>query len=737
MQCAGAKVMFSYAYRIRCLQKLHSEAFMGLNAVCLPDGLPPGAVYRSSLPATPVSTPIRESWIFSEQQLRDRLCKTPSPRKCRFFDPRRSESGLNSFDHEWLLESARRKMETAMEDDKSDETSPEDADSVKENEAFYQKKLFVGNISYRVTKRQLRDFLGKFGKVVDCTIVQDHIKRWPKGYGFVTFSKVEEAEKARNTPPEQLELDGRQVPPAAEASCSADKSPRKLPFRVYDTAKVPAYLYVHSELDGDEEEDEEEEMEADVTPATPPPSPRRSLDHVDDLPDDALLMVLAWLDIKSRIRIERALTVSILRSLLVRCGESLRSLDLPSASHALDYKAAEAISMLCPNLEYLDASGVQLTNVSVQQLAQKCPKLKTVLLSRCSDVGEKGLWWLLHLCKYLEHLDLTDMHKLSGQCFHMAGVRLRRLVLCGCSGVGASGFAKIATKCCFLSELTLTGCFQLTDSDLALLCQNLRALRVLNLSGSFPNLIGDSIAAIGSLPLLEELNLSHNKAVVDAVIATICKGCTKLRCLDLTGCSAYVTDVVLGELARCYGLRQLKLNYLGSITDSGLGSLSCQGLLQHVEARGCPNVTDEVKCWQSLFIHSSVYYPAGVLILLELCRDLRLLDVSGCERVTNAAVDSAADIVSERPHVMTLVVGGTSVEPDDLYLDPKVKLKIDRSNFCVELYRPDRMERMSYPDHDEWDGDLDGYEGDGEAEARAQDFLENDDPLFEEDYMMS
>lgn len=736
--------MFSYAYRIRCLQKLHSEAFMGLNAVCLPDGLPPGAVYRSSLPATPVSTPIRESWIFSEQQLRDRLCKTPSPRKCRFFDPRRSESGLNSFDHEWLLESARRKMETAMEDDKSDETSPEDADSVKENEAFYQKKLFVGNISYRVTKRQLRDFLGKFGKVVDCTIVQDHIKRWPKGYGFVTFSKVEEAEKARNTPPEQLELDGRQLRllPANKTRVS----------KMRQDAKAAAQRKaLASELDGDEEEDEEEEMEADVTPATPPPSPRRSLDHVDDLPDDALLMVLAWLDIKSRIRIERVcqrwrrlalrlwrtqdklsfsgmfslsqgkpLTVSILRSLLVRCGESLRSLDLPSASHALDYKAAEAISMLCPNLEYLDASGVQLTNVSVQQLAQKCPKLKTVLLSRCSDVGEKGLWWLLHLCKYLEHLDLTDMHKLSGQCFHMAGVRLRRLVLCGCSGVGASGFAKIATKCCFLSELTLTGCFQLTDSDLALLCQNLRALRVLTLSGSFPNLIGDSIAAIGSLPLLEELNLSHNKAVVDAVIATICKGCTKLRCLDLTGCSAYVTDVVLGELARCYGLRQLKLNYLGSITDSGLGSLSCQGLLQHVEARGCPNVTDE-----------------GVLILLELCRDLRLLDVSGCERVTNAAVDSAADIVSEWPHVMTLVVGGTSVEPDDLYLDPKVKLKIDRSNFCVELYRPDRMERMSYPDHDEWDGDLDGYEGDGEAEARAQDFLENDDPLFEEDYMMS
>nr|XP_050042337.1 uncharacterized protein LOC126539501 isoform X2 [Dermacentor andersoni] len=731
--------MFSYAYRIRCLQKLHSEAFMGLNAVCLPDCLPAGAVYRSSLPATPVSTPIRESWIFSEQQLRERLCKTPSPRKCRFFDPRRSESGLNSFDNEWL-DSARRKMETAMEDDKSDETSPEDADSVKENEAFYQKKLFVGNISYRVTKRQLRDFLSKFGKVVDCTIVQDHIKRWPKGYGFVTFSKVEEAEKARNAPPDQLELDGRQL--------------RLLPANKTRVSKIRKEAQVAAErralareLDGDEESD----MEADVTPATPPPSPRRSVDHVDDLPDDALLMVLAWLDIKSRIRIERVcqrwrrlalrlwrsqdklsfsgvfsicegkpLTVSILRALLVRCGESLRSLDLPSASHALDYKAAEAISMLCPNLEYLDASGVQLTNVSVQQLAQKCPKLKTVLLKRCSDVGEKGLWWLLHLCKYLEHLDLTELHKLSGQCFHMAGVRLRRLVLRGCSGLTATGLSKIATKCCFLSELTLSDCLQISDHDLLLLCQNLRALRLLHLSGSFLNLTGDSIGAIGHLPLLEELNLSHNKAVNDVVIGAICAGCTKLRFLDITGCHHGITDIALSHLSRCPGLRQLKLNYLGQITDSGLGSLSCQGLLHSIELRGCPQVSD-----------------GGVLILVELCRDLRLLDVSGCELVTNAAVTGAINTVGERSNELTIVIGGTLVEPNHLYLDPTSKLKIDRHNFCVELYRPDRLERMAYDDDHDWDGDLDGYEGDGEAEARAHDYLENDDPLYEEDYILS
>uniref|UniRef100_L7M692 Putative f-box and leucine-rich repeat protein 14 n=1 Tax=Rhipicephalus pulchellus TaxID=72859 RepID=L7M692_RHIPC len=301
----------------------------------------------------------------------------------------------------------------------------------------------------------------------------------------------------------------------------------------------------------------------------------------------------------------------------------------------------------------------------------------------------------------------------------MAGVQLRRLVLRGCSGLTATGLSKVA-ECCFLSELTLSDCLQISDHDLLLLCQNLRALRVFHLSGSFHNLTGDSIGAIGHLPLLEELNLSHNKAVDDVVIGAICAGCTKLRFLDVSACSGGITDVALNHLSRCSGLRQLKLNYLGRITDSGLGSLSDQGLLHSVELRGCRWVSDE-----------------GVLILVEQCHDLRLLDVSGCERVTNAAVTGAMDIVDERSDVLEIVIGGTLVEPNQLYLDPKGKLKIAGKNLCSERYRPDRLERMMSSREDRGNWDLHGFKGDCEAQARAQATLENDDPLPMEDYVLS
>lgn len=84
---SGVLISSMFGSRFRHLQKLHTDAFaLGLNSICFP-GLPVGTMFRSSLPATPVSTPIhREAFThITEQALRDRLCKTPSMRKtCDF-----------------------------------------------------------------------------------------------------------------------------------------------------------------------------------------------------------------------------------------------------------------------------------------------------------------------------------------------------------------------------------------------------------------------------------------------------------------------------------------------------------------------------------------------------------------------------------------------------------------------------------------------------------------------------
>uniref|UniRef100_T1L2C9 Uncharacterized protein n=1 Tax=Tetranychus urticae TaxID=32264 RepID=T1L2C9_TETUR len=74
---SGIFISNMFSSRFRHLQKLHTESFMlGLNAVAYPD-LPKGTIFRSSLPATPVSTPVfREGFQhFTEQTLKERLSK--------------------------------------------------------------------------------------------------------------------------------------------------------------------------------------------------------------------------------------------------------------------------------------------------------------------------------------------------------------------------------------------------------------------------------------------------------------------------------------------------------------------------------------------------------------------------------------------------------------------------------------------------------------------------------------
>ncbi|GBD39399.1 MAG: RNA-binding protein [Deltaproteobacteria bacterium] len=52
-------------------------------------------------------------------------------------------------------------------------------------------KLYVGNLSYSVTKDQLRELFSNYGTVAEVKIIEG------KGFGFVEMSSQAEAEKAK------------------------------------------------------------------------------------------------------------------------------------------------------------------------------------------------------------------------------------------------------------------------------------------------------------------------------------------------------------------------------------------------------------------------------------------------------------------------------------------------------------------------------------------------------------
>lgn len=57
-------------------------------------------------------------------------------------------------------------------------------------------KLFVGNLSFKTTENDLQDAFAAHGTVLETNLMMDRMTGRPRGFGFVTMSTPEEAQKA-------------------------------------------------------------------------------------------------------------------------------------------------------------------------------------------------------------------------------------------------------------------------------------------------------------------------------------------------------------------------------------------------------------------------------------------------------------------------------------------------------------------------------------------------------------
>ena len=69
-------------------------------------------------------------------------------------------------------------------------------------------KLFVGNLSFSMTENDLQDAFAAHGTVLEANLMVDRVSGRPRGFGFVTMSTDEEAQKAA-TEFNQYQLGGR------------------------------------------------------------------------------------------------------------------------------------------------------------------------------------------------------------------------------------------------------------------------------------------------------------------------------------------------------------------------------------------------------------------------------------------------------------------------------------------------------------------------------------------------
>ena len=78
------------------------------------------------------------------------------------------------------------------------------------------RKLFIGGLSFETTDDSLREHFEKWGTLTDCVVMRDPQTIRARGFGFLTFSCVEEVDAEMHTPPHKV--GGRVVEPKRAVS---------------------------------------------------------------------------------------------------------------------------------------------------------------------------------------------------------------------------------------------------------------------------------------------------------------------------------------------------------------------------------------------------------------------------------------------------------------------------------------------------------------------------------------
>lgn len=65
-------------------------------------------------------------------------------------------------------------------------------------------KLFVGSLPWSINNDSLRELFAQYGEITEAIVITDRETGRSKGFGFVTFAKEEDAQKA-------LEMGGKEV----------------------------------------------------------------------------------------------------------------------------------------------------------------------------------------------------------------------------------------------------------------------------------------------------------------------------------------------------------------------------------------------------------------------------------------------------------------------------------------------------------------------------------------------
>lgn len=318
---------------------------------------------------------------------------------------------------------------------------------------------------------------------------------------------------------------------------------------------------------------------------------------------------------------------------------------------------------------------LNVTDQTLNCLAENCPNLKRFSMMECMNVTELGLMKLMSSCPNLEHLDLSFCSRWENSMNVAVVDSLPKSVTSlSLTGIQVSctdeQFTSILERLPHLSALHLNGFGLLSDVFLATLLARIgKNLQIFDLSGSFGKITDVGLGSIAkhcinltsfAMALLNNVNGLQLKQMFNdkdrakrftTLIFTMCpmieyeifelvaENCVNLQKIDISGV-VKVDDIILNSLADgCDNLQCLFAKAPIKITDESLCRLATKCLdLKVLCLSGNRSVTDR-----------------SILTLANHCHYLQELYLSGCMMVSEMAIRYLQDQSNGRVSVYHVV----------------------------------------------------------------------------------
>ncbi|UNI17777.1 SCF ubiquitin ligase complex subunit [Purpureocillium takamizusanense] len=216
---------------------------------------------------------------------------------------------------------------------------------------------------------------------------------------------------------------------------------------------------------------------------------------------------------------------------------------------------------------------------------------------------------------------------------------IKRLNLASLADRVNDGSVQPLAVCTRVERLTLTNCRGLTDSGLISLVENSASLLALDISND-KNITEQSINAIAEhCRRLQGLNISGCEAISNESMITLAQSCKYIKRLKLNECGQLRDNAILAFAEHCPNILEIDLYQCFQIGNGPVTALLSRGnCLRELRLASCDLIDD----------NAFLSLPEG-----QTYEHLRILDLTSCTRLTDAAV---AKIIDAAPRLRNLVL---------------------------------------------------------------------------------